>query len=364
MPVSYIQIDIQKAKHNMKLLRESIPSNVKMMAVVKNDAYGNGAIKISQLATNNGFDYIGVARVSEALELINHGITVPIMILGLVPKQDLEIAIIHDCLIPIDTIAELQYTNKIATKYQKKAKVMIAVDTGLHRIGIKCTEIQPIIKEIQKLNYVYLNGIFTHFIEAESKNKVTTYKQLDRFNQVVNKLKDELGLLISASDSAAVEDIPEARFNLVRIGCLLAGIQPSTEILHPIPVEPILSIKSEVIHLEKVSAGESVGYGGTYIAKKDMYIATIPIGYGDGYRRCLSEKASVLIHGKKRKITGLICMDQMMVEADDTIQVGDEVVLVGKQEREEILAVSLAKMCDANVHEFLGGFRRLPKIYK
>ena len=361
--VSYVQIDTAKLVHNIRTIRAHIPTEVQLMAVVKNDAYGNGALKTAELALAHGFSLLGVARVGEALSLKQSGITAPIMILGLVPQEEWREAIQEDFLIPLDTPEDAEALNAVAEGLGKKAQVMVAVDTGLHRIGASAEETGALVSRIRSLPSLKLCGLFTHFIEAELPDKKRTWEQLNLFKETIRQIGDTGGLLISAADSAAAEDMEETRFNMVRIGCLLTGIQPSKEMAHPLSLEPVFSLVSRVIRVQKVRKGETIGYDSTWEAPEDMYVATVPIGYGDGYRRSLSNKASVLIQGKMREIRGLICMDQMMVEADASVKTGDPVVLVGKQGNLEIKATDLAEMCDANVHEFLGGFRRLEKRY-
>lgn len=363
MEASCVQIDTARMIHNIKTIRAHIPPDVQLMAVVKNDAYGNGALKTAELALAHGFSLIGVARVEEASFLQKNGITAPIMILGLVPKEEWEDAVQGGFLIPLDTEKDAEALEAAAKGLGKKALVMAAVDTGLHRIGASVEKTEALVSKIRALPFLKLCGLFTHFIEPELRDKSRTWKQLDLFKKALLAVGDTEGLLISAADSAAAEDMEETWFNMVRIGCLITGIQPSKEMAHPLPLEPVFSLVSKVIHVQKEKKGETIGYDGTFEAPGDMYVATVPIGYGDGYRRSLSGKASVLIQGKMRKITGLICMDQMMVEADASVKTGDPVVLVGKQGSLEIRATNLAEMCDANVHEFLGGFRRLEKRY-
>lgn len=363
MEISYVQIDTAKLVNNIRTIRAHIPPSVQLMAVVKNDAYGNGALKTAELALAHGFSMIGVARVREALLLRQKGITAPIMILGLVPEEEWEEAIQGGFLVPLDTPKDAEALDAAAERLGKKAPVMTAVDTGLHRIGTPVEETGVLVSKIRSLPSLKLCGLFTHFIEAELRDKSRTWQQLDRFKEAIHAVGNTEGLLLSAADSAAAEDMEESWFNMVRIGCLLTGIQPSKEMAHPLSLEPVFSLVSRVIHVQKVWKGETIGYDSTFTALGDMYLATVPIGYGDGYRRSLSGRASVLIQGKMRKIRGLICMDQMMVEADASVKTGDPVVLVGKQGNLEIKATDLAEMCDANVHEFLGGFRRLEKRY-
>lgn len=363
MAVSYVQIDTAKLVHNIRTIRAHIPAEVQLMAVVKNDAYGNGALKTAELALAHGFSLLGVARVEEALSLRQNGITAPIMILGLVPEEEWQEAVQGEFLIPLDTLEGAEALNAAAEGLGKKALVMGAVDTGLHRIGVSAYETGALVSGIRSLPALQLCGLFTHFIAPELRDKKTTRKQLELFHKALRKTGQTKGLLISAADSAAAEDMKESWFNMVRIGCLLTGIQPSEEMVHPLPLEPVFSLVSRVISTRQIRKGETIGYDGTFTADEDMYIATVPIGYGDGYRRSLSNKAWVLIQGKMRKIRGLICMDQMMVEADGSVKTGNPVVLIGKQGNLEIKATDLAELCDANVHEFLGGFRRLEKIY-
>lgn len=299
--VSYVQINTEKLVNNIRTIRAHIPSSVQLMAVVKNDAYGNGALKTAELALAHGFSLLGVARVDEALSLKQSGITAPVMILGLVPQEEWGEAIQEDFLIPLDTPEDAEALNAAAEGLGKKAQVMVAVDTGLHRIGASAEETGALVSRIRSLPSLKLCGLFTHFIEAELPDKKRTWEQLNLFKETIRQIGDTGGLLISAADSAAAEDMEESRFNMVRIGCLLTGIQPSKEMAHPLSLKPVFSLVSRVIHVQKVRKGETIGYDGTWEAPEDMYVATVPIGYGDGYRRSLSGRASVLIQGKCEK---------------------------------------------------------------
>ena len=224
----------------------------------------------------------------------------------------------------------------------------------------------PFAKKVDHISSIRIKGFFTHLVDPDSAEKPFAGKQQLIWNSLVEEIQKAFpgrNFLFSASDSAAAEDM-DFKENMARIGSLLHGIQPSPDVSHPIPVEPVMDIVSHVTHRVFVKKGETVGYNGLYRAEEDQWIATVPVGYGDGYRRTLSGRASVLIQGKRRKILGLICMDQMMVESDEHVKTGEEVILLGKQGKETIRAEELAGLADANVHEWLGGFRRLPLIWE
>lgn len=367
MSVSYRLVNRRAVIHNLTSIRKSIPSSVKIMAVVKNNAYGHGAVETAREAEKCGFSCLGTARVDEAIDLRQAGISLPVFILGDAGREDWERAISFDFILPLDLDVPIEQIHQWAFEQGKIISVMIPVDTGLHRIGILPEKVMPFFEKVKTYSNIRIKGFFTQLADPESKEKEISYKQLERWNCVKQAVEDacpDEKYLFSAADSGAVEDIKESWGNMVRVGSLVYGIQPSKDIKNPISVISAMEIHSRVTHTLKLAKGETVGYGGTWTAEKDTWLAVIPIGYGDGYRRSLSGKASVLIGGKRRKILGLICMDQMMVEGDSSIRCGDEVVLVGRQKDEEIRAEELADLAEANTHEWLGGFRRLPLIWK
>lgn len=367
MPVSYRIVNRQAILYNLMAIRKSVPSSIDMMAVIKNDAYGHGAVETASLAEKCGFSSLGTARVDEAVTLREAGISLPLFILGDADREDWQKAVVFNFILPLDKDAPLEQIHQWAMTQGKTVSVMIPVDTGLHRIGISPEEVIPFLEKVQSYSNIRVKGFFTQLADPESKEKKISFRQLERWNCVrkaVEHAYPDGKYIFSAADSAALEDIKESWGNLVRAGSLIYGIQPSQDIKNPISVIPAMEIHSRVTHILKVSKGETVGYDGTWTAEKDTCLAVIPVGYGDGYRRSLSGKASVLIGGRRRKIRGLICMDQMMVEGDSTIRAGDEVVLVGKQKNEKIEAEELADLADANPHEWLGGFRRLPLVWR
>lgn len=365
MPVSCRRVRKNTVLRNLSILRKALP-DVLLMAVVKNDGYGSGALPMAEAALACGFDAAGVARVSEGILLRKGGIRCPVFILSGTAEADWKEAIEENLIFPLDEDGNREKLSLLSESLGKTAEVMIPVDTGLHRIGVTPSQVIPFAKKVDHISSIRIKGFFTHLVDPDSAEKPFAGKQQLIWNSLVEEIQKAFprrNFLFSASDSAAAEDM-DFKENMARIGSLLHGIQPSPDVSNPIPVEPVMDIVSHVTHRVFVKKGETVGYNGLYRAEEDQWIATVPVGYGDGYRRTLSGRASVLIQGKRRKILGLICMDQMMVESDEHVKTGEEVILLGKQGKETIRAEELAGLADANVHEWLGGFRRLPLIWE
>lgn len=364
------EIDLDIIRENVKEIKKHLKDETKFMAIIKADGYGHGAIPIAH-ALNPHIDGFGVATIREAENLRNAGIDKMILILGFTFEEFYREIIEFDISQTIFSLESAQKLNEEAKKQGKKAKVHIAIDTGMGRIGFQDSlESADIIKEISELEYIQLEGIFTHYAAADERDKTSVNKQMRRYHKFIERV-EELGVKIPihhSSNSAAIIDHPEANFDMVRAGIITYGLFPSEEVhKERLQIKPALSLRSHVIFVKEVEAGEGISYGSTYITPKKMKIATIPVGYADGFPRKLSNRGYVLIHGKRADILGRVCMDQTMVDVTDIedVKAGDRVTIIGEDMGEEVTVEELAAMTDTINYEFVCNLtKRVPRIYR
>jgi len=332
----WTEIDIDAIVENVRSIRCFLDSNVMIMGVLKANAYGHDAPEIAPLLIQNGVSYLGVARLAEAIELRKSNVGAPIFILGLTIKEDMEALLSYNITSAVCDIGDVVFLSKLAVKNNKIAKVHIKVDTGLGRIGVSTENVLPFIRKVKDMRNIQIEGIFTHFAVADEEDKSYTEEQFEKFNSVLETL-ESAGIRIPlkhVANTAAVLDLPHMSLDMVRIGILLFGLYPSTEVKKTIEVKSALKFKSRIIYLKQVPAGRSISYGRTYTTTADTLVATLPVGYADGYSRLLSNSAAVMVKGRKAPVIGRVCMDQTMIDVTHIpgIEVGDEVTLWGGQE--------------------------------
>lgn len=365
----WAEVNLDNIINNIKEIKKNI-NGEEIIAVVKANAYGHGAVDVAPVLIENGADRLAVAMLSEALELREAGIKVPILILGYTDVAFSEMLINNDI---EQTVYSLDYAKELSKKAEalgKVAKIHIAVDTGMGRIGFLPNEksVEEVV-EISKLSNLRITGIFTHFSNADEQDKSYAHNQIEKFNSFINEIeKREVNLgLKHISNSASIIDIEDAHYNAIRPGIILYGYYPSDYInKDKLKLMPALSLKCQVIHVKELPKGEYIGYGRKFRTERDSVIATLPIGYADGYIRGLYEKAHVIINGKLAPVVGKICMDQCMVDVTDVgpVKVGDEVVLLGEDNGVKNNADDMAKMLDTINYEILCMIgRRVPRIY-
>ena len=306
------------------------------MAVIKADGYGHGVKNLWPVLKEEGVEQAAVAVVPEALALREMGVDLPILILGYTAPSDAETLIRHEIRATVFTYAMAEALSREATRLGRPAYIHIALDTGMRRIGFSCTEDSAqTIRRIAELPGIVVEGLFTHFARADEVDKSAALDQLHLYQRMADRL-EELGVRIPihhVSNSAAIMELPEARFQMVRAGIILYGLTPSGEMdTEAYPLYPVMELKSHVIYIKDVADGDRISYGGTYEAKGKRRIGTVPVGYADGYSRLLSNKGCVLIRGKRAPIAGRICMDQFMIDLTDVPEAreGDEVILFGE----------------------------------
>lgn len=366
----YLKIDLDAIRFNLESMYHNLKPGTKMLAVVKTDAYGHGAVAVSKEIEDT--DYLwgfAVATDEEALILRHNGIKKPILVLGYTFKESYEDIVANDIRPVVFKEDMARELSEEAVKQGRKVYFHLGVETGMGRIGVPSDERSlELVKRIASLPNVEMEGIFTHFSKADMTDKSFTYEQLGRFEKFIGMLHDA-GIdfaIHHASNSAGIVEIPEANMDMVRAGITLYGLWPSSEVKHKIELRPALALKSHIVYIKEAQPGYEVGYGGTWKAERPSRIATIPAGYGDGYPRGLSGRGYVLIHGKKAPITGRICMDQVMVDVTDIPECRDydEVTLIGRDGDEEITVESLADMYGGFNYEIVSCFtKRVPRVY-
>ncbi len=351
----YIEISLDNLIHNLNLIREKIPSSSSVMAVVKDNAYGCGAIVISQILEQEGVDFFAVANVGEAKELRENDIHSPILAFGECTDDEMSWASKNNTHITINSIASLK---KIAMKKQS-IKLHINLDTGMNRLGLSESELNSALEIISSKNNLELEGMFTHFASADKPHTETVSKQYNHFTDAL-KIVEKKGLsprYIHAPNSAALIRFPIPDNHLVRPGIILYGCKPDPAQNFNMNIRPVASMKSSIIKIKKVPSGTPISYGGNYVTKKETYIATIALGYAHGLPRLLSGKGEVLIRGKRFPIVGNITMDSIMADIgnNNDIKVGDEVVSMGNQGSETITPDDIACLCGTIGYEILCG---------
>lgn len=367
----YAKIDLDAVTYNMEQMKQRIDGDTKIMAVIKSDGYGHGAIQVAEVLEK--YDYIwgfAVATLDEAVVLRTEGIQKPILVLGCIfPDQYLEM-LDNDIRMNVYTEEMAKEISYMARREGKTAYLHIKLDTGMARLGFAVNnESVDAITRISKLPNVNMEGVFTHFAKADETDKTFTKNQISQFVSMTEKLR-ERGVTFPyehCANSAAIIDVEDARFDIVRAGISTYGLYPSEEVnQNAVHLKPALALKSHVAFVKEIEEGAPVSYGGTFVAEKKMKIATIPVGYGDGYPRSLSGKGYVLIRGKKANILGRICMDQFMVDVTDIegVSFGDKVTLIGRDGNEAISVEKLSELSGRFNYEFICALgKRIPRVY-
>lgn len=367
----YVEISLEAIGHNIREVKKRLPEGVKLLGVVKANAYGHGAVPVASYLENQ-VDYFATATIEEAVELRENSISAPILILGYVSPSQYGDLVEYDITQTIDSYAQALALEKEAARQNRKAKAHLAVDTGMTRIGFQVTEHDADeAAKIADLPHIELEGMFTHFSCADQEDKTYCSMQMEKYDKMTALLA-ERGVTIPLRhicNSAGIMEFDDHRFEMVRSGIITYGIYPSEEVKKErLDLIPALSWKSHVIHVKEVGPGIGVSYGATYVTEKPMTrIATVSAGYADGYPRALSNQGCVLIHGKKAPIIGRICMDQMMVDVTDIpdVQVEDVVTLVGTDGDETITIEEIANPAARFDYEMLCDISsRVTRVYK
>ena len=363
---SYARINLSCIRNNFDALKALLAENVKTMAVVKADAYGHGSVAVARTLEGRA-DYFAVADIAEAVELRENGISAPILILSYTSPYQYEELIELNLTATVYSFDDAKKISDTAVSLGKTAKMHIAVDTGMSRVGFKDNEESvDIIENISKLDNIFIEGLFSHFACADCADKSSAYRQKERFDRFISLLENR-GIDIPVKhfcNSAAAIDL-DCHYDMVRLGISIYGLYPSDEVQkNNLNLQPAMEIVSHIIHIKEIDEGTPVGYGHTYIAPSKRKVATVCIGYADGYQRAFSNKGVVLIRGKRAPIIGRVCMDQIMVDITgiDDVRVGDYVVIMGKNGDEFISAEELGELADSFNYEIICTF--MPRVIR
>lgn len=368
---AWAEVDLDAIAHNAWEIRRMTGRHAEVMGVVKADAYGHGAMQVARTLLDNGVTRLAVSMLDEAIQLRRSGIEVPILILSYTDPARAEEIIEYDVTQTVFSHDLAQALSDTAVRLGKKVKIHIKIDTGMTRVGFMpgYSAVKNVL-QISKLPHIIIEGLFTHFASADEQDKSYTYMQFERFMSICNELS-RVGLYIPvkhAANSAAWMEFPEMHLDMVRPGIILYGLYPSDEVDRSrIHLKPAMTLKANVILVKDVEKGTSISYGRMFTTSRDSRIATIPIGYADGFSRLLNGKAQVLINGELAPVCGKICMDQCMVDVThlkNEVHVGDEVVLFGKQGGEEISVDSIAASIGTINYEIVCIVgKRIPRVY-
>jgi alanine racemase len=380
-PVTWAEINLGTYAHNIKELKRITRAPARLMAVVKANGYGHGAVEVAREALQNGAQYLGVARINEAIPLREAGLSAPILIFGYSPPVLAPMLIDYELTQTVYCLSTARALSEQATRKGKKITVHLKVDSGMGRLGFLLEAINTIpndttlsnpvreIEAITRLPGLTVEGIFTHFATADSADKSYADLQLDRFMELLNRLQ-KAGLeppLRHAANSGALIDMPDSHLDMVRSGIATYGLHPSDETNKSmVNLKPVMTLKSKIIHLKKVPPGFNISYGITYQTKNHTTIATIPVGYADGFNRLLSSRGYMLVHGQRVPIVGRVCMDLTMLDVGEITGVAleDDVVVIGEQGDEAVTADEIAASIGTINYEIVSTITgRVPRVY-
>jgi alanine racemase len=363
---THVEVNLKNLSHNLGVIRERVGKR-KVMGIVKANAYGHGLVEISRYLEKENVDYLGVAFIEEAIAIRNAGINTPILVLGGLDNDQIEMFLENDITITGSSIEKLEAISKKAKGLNQTAKVHLKIDTGMGRIGVQWNRAEPFIKEAFNLPNIEIEGIFSHFISS-SLDLELTKKQLERFNSVlkiVDKYCDREKLLIHLSNSGGIaNNLKDAFFDMVRTGLSIYGYSPIESFQRKL--KPINTFKTKVSYFKVLEKGCTVGYDATYKTKEKTRIVTLPLGYADGYARSLSNKGKVIIRDKEYPVVGRVCMDQCMVDIgpDGEAYNGDDVLLWGSDGKNSIDLWEVSKTADRSIYDILCGIsQRVPRVY-
>lgn len=368
---AWAEIDLSAIAHNIKQFQQHVSSQTRLMAIVKADGYGHGAVEVAREAVAAGISFLGVGMVEEAVELREQGINTPILILGFTPAAYAPYLCQYNLTPTVFTLEEADAFAQAALLAEKDLAVHVKVDTGMGRVGcFPCEEADDFISYVAARQGLSLSGLYTHFAAADHAEAEYTHWQLQRFLALVARLEAR-GIHIPikhAANSAGAISYPETQLDMVRLGIGVYGLYPADEVSREqVMLRPAMSLKAQVIYVKDVPAGTGISYGSTYISEQNTRVATLPLGYGDGYPRHLSNCGQVLIHGQRAPVIGRICMDQTMINVHgiENVKAGDEVVLFGRQGDAILPVDEVARLLNTINYEVVTRIsRRIPRVYR
>jgi alanine racemase len=365
----WAEIDLDRLAHNVREARRVTPDPSMIMAAVKADAYGHGAVESSEAFLENAADRLATATLGEAIQLRRHGVEAPILVLGYVPEYLYPRLLQHGVSATVYRLSHAEALSSSAVKEGREAVVHVKVDTGMGRLGFSVDDAVDAVIEISSLPRLEVEGVFTHFAVSDEADKNYTQMQFEKYMHIIEEL-DNKGFDVPVkhvSNSAAVIDLPEYSLNMVRPGVMLYGIYPSPHVDHKrVSLLPAMTLKAKASHVKTIPPGTGLSYGLTHITERESRIATVPVGYADGYRRDLSNIGEVAIHGRRAPIVGRVCMDQCMVDVTDigNAEVGDTLTLFGDGSDGAPTVDEVAGWLGTIAHEVTSGVgRRVPRVY-
>lgn len=367
---TWVEIDLSAIARNTRLIQSLVKPGVLILASLKADAYGHGALKVARTVLQNGASMLGVATVSEAIPLREAGIHAPILVFGYVPHWQMREAVHLHLTLTLYSIEAAQALSRAAQALNQAVKVHVKVDTGMGRLGIRAEnmhEIVELLHAIRNLPHLQLEGIFTHFAMADTQDQTHARKQLSRFQDMLQRIDQEhlRPTVVHAANSAALLSLPEAHFDMVRPGIALYGLDPSPEVRLPAEFRPALSFKTQVAQVKDIPEGECISYGCTYVTDRSTRVAVLPVGYADGFRRSPANWGNVLVHGQEAPLLGRVCMDQCIIDITHIphVKVGDEVVLIGRQGTTSLTAEQVAQRLGTINYEVVSEIlARVPRV--
>lgn len=344
-------IDLAVLRENIRLIRNSLPSKTLLMAVVKADAYGHGIVQTAKNALDAGAQWLAVARTDEGILLRDAGVAAPILVLGAASGQEIGDGVKHGLTLTVIDPRMVHAVQRWAKKHGCEGYVHLKLDTGMGRIGVRTSdEVQAMLDAVEACTEVRLTGVFTHFADADGADEAYTRVQLQRFCELAALLPE--GVIRHCANSAAIHRFPDTAMDMVRAGISMYGYPP---VKTDMPLKPVLDWRTAVTYVKDIQPGEKVSYGCTFTADKPVKVATVACGYGDGYHRCSSGRAKVIIQGVRCPVIGRVCMDQMMVDVSalEDVVPGDEVILIGREGEEAITADDLGQWSGSISYEVL-----------
>jgi len=363
---THVEVDLGALARNHQRIVEHVAPAV-VMPILKANAYGHGLVEVARAFDRQGVGYLGVAYLEEGILLRRAGVTAPILVLGGIVGTQVPLFFDHDLTVTVPSIEKLHQVNEAAEAARCRARVHLKVDTGMERIGTHWYNAERLLDETLACPHVDVEGIYSHLANSDAADLTDARRQLDRFGEVLAwyECRSVETPMRHVANSGAILQVPEAHLDVVRPGILSFGIYPSTEVSRSIPVEPVLSWTTQVVYFKVVEAGSPVSYGSTWRSDHPVRLVTIPVGYGDGYSRIMSDRAHVLIRGRRYPVVGRICMDQSMVNIEwDTAYNGDQVTLIGRDGDEAIGVDDLAEWMGTIPYEVLTNISaRVPRVY-
>lgn len=367
---TWAEVDLDAIAHNTAQLRRLTNPAAKLMAVVKADGYGHGAVKVAETALQNGAQWLAVAVLEEALALRQAGITAPILVLGYLQPGQADTAAVYDLRLTVYDLDSARALDQWGRALGRQVNIHVKVDTGMGRIGLQPDEVVPFMQAVGELKGLHLEGLFTHFATADEADRSFTERQFATFQRVLAQVEGA-GITVPirhAANTAALIVHPQTHLDMVRAGIALYGLPPSGQVEWPVELRPAMTWKTRISHFKTVPEGTPISYGRTYrTSREDERIATLPVGYADGYSRRLSNTGRVLVGGTVCSVVGQVCMDQIMIRVpeDTPVGVGDEAVLMGRQGAAVISADDLAAQLGTIAYEVVCAVgKRVPRIYR